>query len=199
VAPLPLTTNENDILDRCLKTGTYATQGVRPTQSPSMDIQISSNFERLLFGAYGRDSSALRGLMGNLGQSGQFTIADGPLAKIRAEFDSERVDEAGTQAEMTRSFRETGHVLDPHSAIGVAAARKALDRDPATPVVALGTAHPAKFPDAVFRATGQPPALPDHLAALLDRKERISQLPNDAAAVEAFIADRARILTEGRA
>ncbi|WP_131195139.1 threonine synthase [Lichenihabitans psoromatis] len=196
---LVIATNENDILDRCLKTGTYGIQGVRPTQSPSMDIQISSNFERLLFGAYGRDSAALRGLMANLAQAGQFTIAPEPLARIRADFDSERVDEAGTQAEMVRTFEETGHILDPHTAIGVAAARTTLARDPKTPVVALGTAHPAKFPDAVARATGKHPALPEHLADLMIQRERINRLPNDIAAVEFFVTDRARILADASA
>ena len=187
---LVVATNENDILTRCLATGSYEVQGVRPTQSPSMDIQVSSNFERLLFEAYGRDDAALRGLMASLAQSGSFTVAPDPMARIRAEFDAVRVDEAGTQAEMARSFREAGVVLDPHTAVGVAAAREALKRDPATPVVVLGTAHPAKFPDAVERATGQRPPLPPHLADLLDRPERFTVLPNAVEAVEGFIRER---------
>ncbi len=195
VERLVIATNENDILDRCLKTGRYEMEGVRPTQSPSMDIQISSNFERLLFGAYDRDTAALRGLMGNLNQSRQFTITDRALAHIRADFDSGRVDEAATQAEMTHTYKATGHNLDPHTAIGVAAARKALERNPSVPMVALGTAHPAKFPDAVQRATGQHPALPAHLERLMDRKERINRLPNDAQAVERFIRDRTRAVS----
>ncbi len=192
VGRLVVATNENDILHRCLETGTYATERVRPTQSPSMDIQVSSNFERLLFDAYGRDAAAVRALMGGLAQSGRFTLADAPLRTVRAEFDSTRVDEAGTQAEMTRTYRATGHILDPHTAVGVAAAREALARDPATPVVALGTAHPAKFPEAVARATGRHPALPEHLGRLMDAPERLHPLPNDVGAVERFITERTR-------
>ena len=191
VERLVVATNENDILARCLATGAYEVQGVRPTQSPSMDIQVSSNFERLLFEAYGRDAEALRGLMGGLAQSGRFEVAPGPMERIRADFDAERVDEAETEAEMTRTHREAGVVLDPHTAVGVAAARRALARDPATPVLVLGTAHPAKFPDAVERATGCRPPLPAHLADLLERPERFTVLPNAAAAVERFIRDRA--------
>ena len=190
---LVIATNENDILDRCLKTGTYEIGGVRPTQSPSMDIQVSSNFERLLFEAYGRDAVALRRSMAGLSQSGRFTIPEGPLEQIRAGFESERVDETQTQAEMTRTYRATGHILDPHTAVGVAAARRQLDRDPSIPTVALGTAHPAKFPEAVERATGRHPALPEHLAQLMDRPERINPLPNDPQAVERFIRDRSRV------
>ena len=155
-----------------------------------MDIQVSSNFERLLFEAYGRDDAALRGLMANLSQSGSFTVAPAPMERIRSEFDAVRVDEAETAAEMGRTWREAGVVLDPHTAVGVAAARRALARDPATPVLVLGTAHPAKFPDAVVRATGQRPALPPHLADLLDRPERFTVLPNAVAAVERFIAEQ---------
>ena len=189
---LIVATNANDILDRCLKTGRYALETVRPTQSPSMDIQISSNFERLLFDVHDRDAEAVRGLMGRLSQGGAFTLGEAALGRIRSSFDSRRVDEDATQDEMARTFRETGYVLDPHTAVGVAAARAALAQDPATPVVALGTAHPAKFPDAVERATGLRPALPPHLADLLDRPERITPLPNEVRAVEHFIRDHAR-------
>lgn len=192
IGRLIVATNANDILDRCLRTGRYATDVVVPTQSPSMDIQISSNFERLLFDAHDRDAGAVRGLMGRLSQGGAFALEEAPLGRIRAAFDSQSVDEEGTQAEMVRTFRASGYVLDPHTAVGVAAARAALGRDPSTPVVALGTAHPAKFPDAVERATGMRPALPPHLADLLDRPERITPLPNEVRAVEQFIRSRAR-------
>ena len=187
---LVVATNENDILTRCLASGHYEVQGVRPTQSPSMDIQVSSNFERLLFEAYGRDAGAVRALMAGLAQSGQFEVRSDVLERIRTEFDAVRVDEAGTEAEMTRVFRTSGVVLDPHTAIGVAAGRATLKRDPSVPVVVLGTAHPAKFPDAVERATGCRPPLPAHLADLLKRKERFTVLPNDVAAVERFLRDR---------
>ncbi len=187
---LVVATNENDILARCFASGSYDLQGVHPTQSPSMDIQVSSNFERLLFSAYGRDPEAIRRLMANLAQSGGFTVDAEPLARMRAEFDACRIDEAGTQAEMVRAFKETGQILDPHTAVGVGAARQALARDPSTPMVVLGTAHPAKFPDAVERATGQRPPLPPHLADLLDRPEHFTILPNDTGAIERFIRDR---------
>ncbi len=188
---LVIATNENDILARCFASGTYEVQGVRPTRSPSMDIQVSSNFERLLFAAYDRDPEAVRRLMANLAQSGRFSVDAPPLARMRAEFDAVRIDEAQTEAEMARVFRETGHILDPHTAVGVGAARGALARDPSTPMVVLGTAHPAKFPDAVERATGQRPALPAHMADLLKRREHFTVMPNDIAALEGFIRARA--------
>jgi len=197
VERLVAATNANDILARCLESGRYEVQGVRATQSPSMDIQVSSNFERLLFEAYGRDAAAVRGLMASLAQSGSFEVAGGAMDRIRAEFDAVRIDEAGTEAEMARTFRDSGVVLDPHTAVGVAAARRTLARDPSTPVIALGTAHPAKFPDAVERATGRRPALPPHLADLLGREERFTVLPNDAAAVEDFIRHRSGAAAKG--
>jgi threonine synthase len=189
---LIVATNENDILARALATGAYRPLGVKPTQSPSMDIQISSNFERLLFEAHGRDAAALRGQMLSLKQSGEFTIPAGVLAAIRAEFDAVATSEAECAAEMTRAFRECGVTLDPHTAIGVKAARAALARDPHVPVIALATAHPAKFPEAVEKATGQRPKLPEHLLAMQERRERIAVLPNDAAAVARYVRAHAR-------
>ena len=125
IGRLVVATNENDILARCLDGGTYEVQGVRPTQSPSMDIQVSSNFERLLFSAYGRDPMAIRGLMAGLAQSGRFGVAAEPLARIRDEFDAFRVDEAGTQAEMVRAHGEAGifSIRIPRSGSGPRAAR----------------------------------------------------------------------------
>ena len=199
VERLVVATNENDILARCFASGTYEVQGVRPTQSPSMDIQVSSNFERLLFSASDRDSEAIRGLMAGLGQSGRFSIGGAPLGRIRAEFDAFRVDETATQAEMARAWGESGTILDPHTAVGVGAARKTLAADPATPVVVLGTAHPAKFPDAVERATGQRPPLPPHLADLLTKKEHFTVLPNDVVAIERFIRQHTGPNSEARA
>ena len=187
---LVIATNENDILDRCLKTGGYDIQAVRPTQSPSMDIQISSNFERQLFESTGRDSGAIRAMMGSLAQSGRFSLDPAVLASLRGLYDAAKVDEAGTRAEMTRTYRETGHILDPHTAIGVAAARDTLAQNPSVPVVALGTAHPAKFPDAVERATGRHPPLPPHMEDLMHRPERINRLPKDVGAVERFVRER---------
>ena len=186
VSRLIVATNVNDILARCLATGRYELRGVVPTQSPSMDIQVSSNFERLLFEALGRDGSAVAGLMRDLARTRAFTLDQATLESMRAGFSARRADEAETAATMRRVFAGTGYLLDPHTAVGVTAAeQEALD--PTVPVVTLATAHPAKFPDAVEAATGVRPALPPHLADLLEREERYAVLPNDAAAVAAFV------------
>jgi threonine synthase len=192
VGRLVVATNENDILVRALASGRYQPQGVRATQSPSMDIQISSNFERLLFEASGHDSEVVRGLMRDLADEGGFTIPSALLARICSDFDGIRLDEAACAAEMGRVYRESGIIIDPHSAVGVGAARNALRLDLATPVVAVGTAHPAKFPDAVERATGRRPPLPPHLSDLLDRKETIAVLPNDPASVADYLRQNVR-------
>jgi threonine synthase len=189
---LVIATNENDILPRALASGRYEPRGVKATQSPSMDIQVSSNFERLLFEACGRDPEQARALMNDLADEGGFTIPASALHRIRADFDARRVDEATCAQEMSRVFRESGLVIDPHSAVGVAAARTALRVAPATPVIALGTAHPAKFPDAVERATGVRPAMRPHLRDLFDRKESIIVLPNDRNAVAGYMRQTAR-------
>ncbi|MBU3888643.1 threonine synthase [Methylosinus sporium] len=192
VGKLVIGTNSNDILARTLASGRYELRGVTPTQSPSMDIQISSNFERLLFDVYGRDAAQIRGLMGALDQSKGFTVAPAPLEAIRAEFEASAAYEADTTEEIARTYRETGYILDPHAATGVHAARKRLAVDPATPIVSLATAHPAKFPDAVERAIGKRPPLPEHLAHILDARERFTVLDNDSGKVAAFISERAR-------
>jgi threonine synthase len=158
-----------------------------------MDIQISSNFERLLFDAYGGDASAVRAQMGALKQAGEFSLAPSALAAIRRDFDAERVDEKACADEMARVYRDSGVVVDPHSAVGVHAARAALERDPETPVIALATAHPAKFPEAVERAIGRRPELPPHLAEIQSRRERCAILPNDPSAVAKFVRERARV------
>jgi len=189
---LMIGTNANDILARALQSGVYEIKGVEPTTSPSMDIQISSNFERLLFEAHDRDGEAIRRLMASLNQSRSFTIDAEPLARIREEFAAEAVNEASVADEMARTYRSTGYVLDPHSAVGTRAGRALLRAKPDVPVVALSTAHPAKFPDAVERATGVRPALPPHMADLMGRKESFTVLPNDQPAVERFIRERAR-------
>ena len=193
VERLMIGTNANDILARALHGGTYEVLGVQPTQSPSMDIQISSNFERLLFDCYDRDPAAIRTLMQTLAQSGQFSLSAPALARIRAEFDAAAIDEPATRAQMQRTYQDSAYLLDPHTAVGVGAARQVLARDGATPVIVLGTAHPAKFPQAVAAATGVHPALPAHLADLFDRTERFTVLANDRSAVEAFIRQRSRI------
>jgi threonine synthase len=192
VSRLIIATNENDILPRALAGGRYQARKVVPTQSPAMDIQVSSNFERLLFEAYGRDAAVLRALMANFAQSKEFTIAPGPLKTIRDDFDALATGESACAEEMGRVYREAGYVLDPHTAVAVNAARRARKDDRATPMIVLSTAHPAKFPDAVERATGRRPELPPHLADLMSRRERISVLPNDQGAVERFIGAQSR-------
>ena len=189
---LNVATNANDILARTIDGGRYEITGVVPTTSPSMDIQVSSNFERLLFEAYGRDGTAVRRLMAALSQSRAFAVDESPLAAIRREFSASSVPEGQVAAEMARSWRDAGYLLDPHTAIGGVGARSLLKRDPSVPAVVLGTAHPAKFPDAVKAATGVHPVLPAHLADLHERKERYTVLANDLATVEHFVRDRAR-------
>jgi threonine synthase len=182
---LIIATNVNDILDRALKTGRYEMLGVEASTSPSMDIQVSSNFERLLFFAYGRNSAAVRSLMAGLSQSGSFTIGPKELAAIRAEFDSAAIGEAGTAKTIAQTLGRTGELLDPHSAVGIAAALQA--KTSASAMITLATAHPAKFPDAVEKASGIRPNLPPRLIHLLNAKERFTILPNSAAAVREFV------------
>jgi threonine synthase len=182
---LVIATNVNDILDRTLKTGRYEMQGVKPSSSPSMDIQISSNFERLLYQAHGRDAAAIRSLMAGLSQSGAFTIAPKELAAIREEFDSFAVNEAEAAKTIAQTLKATGELLDPHSATGFAAALRA--KAGTSPMVTLATAHPAKFPEAVEKASGIRPHLPQRLSHLLNAKERFTILPNSATAVRDFV------------
>jgi threonine synthase len=188
VGRLVIATNENDILDRTLKSGRYEVRGVRPSTSPSMDIQVSSNFERLLFEAYGRDPGAVRRLMASLGQSGAFAIEAGPLSAIRAEFTSGHADMTATSRVIAQTLKETGELLDPHTAVGYGVARR--EQGYAGPMVTLATAHPAKFPDAVEKASGQRPGLPPRLAPLMMAEERVEVLANDAEVVKAFILER---------
>jgi threonine synthase len=187
---LVIATNVNDILARTVESGRYEPRGVRQTTSPSMDIQVSSNFERLLFEATGRDGAAVRRMMAGLSQSGGFDIDGATLDAIRAEFDAGASDEAATAAAMARVHQETGLVIDPHTATAVAVAERHLD--PKVPMVTLATAHPAKFPDAVLAATGVAPALPSHLHDMMTRPERQSAVANDLSAVEGLIEARAR-------
>jgi threonine synthase len=189
---LIIATNENDILVRTLANGRYAPKGVKATQSPSMDIQVSSNFERLLFEASGRNPAEVVTQMSALTKEGSFTIPASPLAHIRADFEAFRVSEPACAEEMSRVYRTSGMIIDPHTAVGVHAARQTLAASPGTPVVALATAHPAKFPDAVEAATGVRPALPESLADLMERKEAIVGLPNDARAVADYLRQTAR-------
>ena len=188
---LVIATNQNDILDRCIKQGDYTKRGVTPSISPSMDIEVSSNFERALFWAYGKDGAAIARLMEEL-KSGSFTVSGNAIGALRAVYDSGAADEATTLAEIGTTLRETGELLCPHSAVGVSVAKAALARDPATPMVTLATAHPAKFPDAVEQASGIRPALPARMADLFGRDERVTRVPNDLAALETLIRERRR-------
>ena len=182
---LVVATNQNDILHRALSSGEYATHGVTPTISPSMDIQVSSNFERALFDAYGRDGAAVAQLMDELKQGG-FHISQGALEALRGDFASGRAAEDQTAAMIARARAEMGELLCPHSAVGVHVAQDFLG---ATPMVTLATAHPAKFPDAVEAATGIRPPLPPRMADLFDRPERMTRVENDLTAIETLIRE----------
>jgi len=195
---LVIATNVNDILVRTLATGTYELRDVMPTTSPSMDIQVASNFERLLFDAYDRDSGAVQALMGSLAQSRRFTLSTRALAQIRAQFSADRANEEEVAATIRTVKRETGNFVDPHTAVGIAVAEKET-RDPAVPMVVLSTAHPAKFPDAVEAACGIRPQLPEWLSDLIQRPERVSVLPAEQSAVENFILRTSRAAQEGAA
>jgi threonine synthase len=190
IANLVIATNSNDILARTLETGRYETGSVVSTISPSMDIQVSSNFERLLFESLDRDAPALKRLMNSLTQSGSFTIPPKAIAAIREGFASGRASESETSATISAVLSESGYLLDPHTAVGVSVARE--HELGTAPVVTLATAHPAKFPAAVKTATGVEPALPAWLSDLYERQERFDVLANDQDAVEAFIRARSR-------
>ncbi len=187
VGRLVIATNQNDILHRALTTGTYATDAVRPSISPSMDIQVSSNFERALFDALGREGAAVAALMADLKETGAFAIPQGALQSLRDGFGSGRASEEETEATIARIRAATGEILCPHSAVAVKVAEENLGPNP---MVTLATAHPAKFPDAVERATGLRPALPPRMAGLFDRPERFTRVPNDLAALQTLIRDR---------
>ena len=190
IEKLVIATNANDILRRTLETGRYEMAGVAPTMSPSMDIQVSSNFERLLFESSGRDAEAVGRMMAGLRQSGGFDLPEAALAAIRRDFAAGTTDEAGTRDTIATTYEQSGYLLDPHSAVGVGVAR-GLPRG-ATPLVTLATAHPAKFPDAVSEASGVEPALPAWLADLYQRPERVTIMANDQSQLEDFIAARSR-------
>ncbi len=190
VEQLVIGSNANDILPRTVATGIYETRGVVPTTSPSMDIQVSSNFERYLFEAVGRDAALIRGQMASLAQSGRFDI--GPAkARLQAEFAAAAADEGEVADTIRRTERETGYTAEPHTACAIFAAEQGARRDAAQ--IVLSTAHPAKFPEAMEEITGRRPGLPARLADLLTDPERISILPNDQGAIERFIEARSRV------
>jgi len=178
--------NSNDILARFIAGGTMEIGAVHPTLSPSMDIQVSSNAERLLFDLFGRNGAKLAQAMKQFRESGRLALDGEQHRRLTALFAGHRLDDKETLATMAALYRQTGELIDPHSAIGLAAARAAR-LDPDVAIVALGTAHPAKFPDAVEKATGRRPVLPPALADLYRRPERFTVLANDLAAVESHI------------
>lgn len=185
---LVIATNSNDILDRTLKTGSYTVTGVHGTTSPSMDIQVSSNFERLVYLANKNDPEIVRNAMESLKQSGAFTLKADALKSIRAEFDSGATSEIEADKTMTGVLAETGELLDPHTAVGYAVAQKT---NTTSPMITLATAHPAKFPDAVEAATKLRPSLPSRLSHLMKAKETFKVLPNSEADVKVYILSHA--------
>ncbi len=187
---LVIATNENDILARTFETGRYEPRTVMPTDSPSMDIQISSNFERLLFEESGRNSPFVVDAMASLKERGAFDIPRPMLESMRHRFSAYRVTREEAAGAMSRLLKETGIVIDPHTAVGLAAAQREQART-SGPMVVLSTAHPAKFPDAVRRAIGHSPEVPASLQRCLEGEERCELLPNSAAAVAAYIDARA--------
>lgn len=191
VEGLVIGTNRNDILTRFFETGAMTPEAVVPTISPSMDIQISSNFERYLFETAHRESTVVNGWMTDFRTQGRFSVGADILNAARQDFCAMRCSEEGTLETIRRTHAHTGMLIDPHTAVGLHAGLAARG-DPSIPLVALACAHPAKFPDAVERATGRRPDMPESLAGLLERPEKVEILPNDTQAVRAFIAARTR-------
>ncbi len=186
---LVIATNQNDILHRTLQTGDHTKTGVNPSISPSMDIQVSSNFERLVFDLYDREGPAVAQLMTALKEEGTFTLSQGAVDKLRDEFDSGRCSEEETSKAIKIAFADVNEVLCPHSAIGVHVANT-IPRDEVVPMITLATAHPAKFPAAVEAACGVHPELPTRMVDLFERDERMTKVGNDLGAVEALIRER---------
>jgi len=187
---LVVATNDNDILARALATGEYSTREVIATTSPSMDIQVSSNFERLLYFASGGNAQEIQGYMDSLKQSGAFTITPETLKAIRADFAAGSSNMEATAQTIRSVWKDSGYLLDPHTATGVKVSRSQAAS--AVPMVVLSTAHPAKFPKAVEQASGVVPALPEWLGDLMDREETFTVLPSDLKLLEDYILGRAR-------
>ena len=191
IAKFIVGSNSNDILTRYFETGAMTTQGVVPTLSPSMDIQVSSNFERLLFETLGRDGAQVSRLMDGFKQSGGYSVPASAHAEMTKLFSGCRLDDAGTKRVIGEIYRTTGELIDPHTAVGVHAGRVA-GLDPAIPRLTLATAHPAKFPAAVEAATGVHPPLPAVLSDLFKREERFTTLNKDLSEVKSFVRSHAR-------
>ncbi len=191
ITQMIVATNRNDIASRFLATGIMELQEVHPTTSPAMDIQVSSNLERLLFELLDRDAAAVADLMARFTHGGRMEIEPERLAPVGEVFDTTRVDDATVARVMGELYAASGHIVDPHTAVGLVAGR-ACRRDPAVPLVALATAHPAKFPDTVEAATGVRPDLPAHLVELFDLPEHCATLPCDLAAVRDYVVANSR-------
>ena len=187
VSRLIVATNANDILHRFYTTGRMERRGVVPTISPNMDIQISSNFERLLFDLYGRDGAAVAATMKHFRDKGPFDLSPDIMAQLSSVFASGRKDDAETTAIIRDIYRRYDYVLDPHTAVGIGVAQDWKRARPDDVMVTLATAHPAKFPDAVKAATDVAPELPAHLAGLMTRPERYDVLPADLGKVQDYI------------
>ncbi len=183
---LVIGTNQNNVVARFLETGRFSIDTVVPTITPAMDIQVPSNLERLLFDIYGRDGEAVRRVMGEFAEHGRVGVEPSRLQELRGFVSGAWFDESATGRTLAEVFAETSMLVDPHTAIGIAAAL-ATERDPDVPVICVGTAHPAKFPDAVEAATGVRPPLPGRLADLFERPEAMTVLPPDRHAIEAFV------------
>ncbi|MFP3921197.1 MAG: threonine synthase [Dichotomicrobium sp.] len=188
---LVIATNVNDILARTLATGRYEPAGVVPTSSPSMDIQVSSNFERLLFETGGRDAALARTQMETLAQSGGFTLEPAQYAALQASFDAARAGEHETARAIAALYERTGYIADPHTAVGLHAAQTCRG-DESVPMICLATAHPAKFPDAIENAIGVSPELPEALRTRLSAPERYDVLDSDQAQIADYIAERTK-------
>jgi threonine synthase len=187
IRSLVVGSNRNDILPRFFRTGVMEMRGVVSTTSPSMDIQVSSNFERMLFELCGRDAGLVREAMAQFRDEGRLDLGPELLGAAGEVFDAHRVDDDAVRRVIAATYERTGVLVDPHTAVGLGAA--ALhEGEPGVPMVCLATADPAKFPDAVEAAVGFRPQLPEHLADLFEREERSTTLPNDLAQVEAFVA-----------
>jgi threonine synthase len=194
IADFVVASNANDILTRFVTANDMTARGVVPTLSPSMDIQVSSNFERLLFEINGRDGGLTAEQLRQFGATGRLTVEPDQFDQfVTGSFRAHATDDAGTLAEIARVHASTGMLIDPHTATGTAAVHALGEALAGRPVVTLATAHPAKFPDAVERATGVRPQLPEHLADLFARQERTNQLPNDLAAVQQFVRSVTRV------
>lgn len=190
IEKLTIASNRNDVLTRFFETGHMTLEKVMPSLSPSMDIQVSSNFERYLFDLSGRNAATVNSIMGDLKSQKSFNIDSNNMQRARQDFASARCSDDETLSMMRECYESTGILIDPHTAVGLHAATKTQE-DPTTPNIILACAHPAKFPDAVFQATGIKPKLPDHLADLMSRPERFTVMPNDLDKVKTLVKNLA--------